>query len=262
MAYIKVEDVTIDLPILGHSGRSMRKLLVNFGTGGRLMKAGEDRVIVRALQSVDFELNRGDRLGLIGHNGSGKTTLLRVLAGIYEPTMGKLNVQGRISSLLDTTFGLNTDATGSENIRLLLTYRRLPPKDIAALQPAIEDFTELGSYLDLPVRTYSAGMFARLAFAVATSFDPEILIMDEWLMAGDAAFMQKAEQRINNFVDKASIVILASHSDALIRRVCNKVLRLEQGRVIAFGPVDEVLPPVQTAAPGAVAAPEPMTVSV
>jgi ABC-type polysaccharide/polyol phosphate transport system ATPase subunit len=260
MAYIKVEDITIDLPILGHSGRSMRKLLVNLGTGGRLMKAGEDRVIVRALQNVDFELARGDRLGLIGHNGSGKTTLLRVLAGIYEPTIGKISVQGRISSLLDTTFGLNTEATGRENIRLLLTYRRLPPKDIADLQPAIEEFTELGSYLDLPVRTYSAGMFARLAFAVATSFEPEILIMDEWLMAGDAAFMKKAEHRINEFVDKASIVILASHSDELIRRVCTKVLRLEQGRVVAFGPVETVL----GAAPSPqqpVSAPAPIAVS-
>jgi ABC-type polysaccharide/polyol phosphate transport system ATPase subunit len=243
MAYINVENITVDLPILGHSGRSMRKLLVNIGTGGKLMKAGDDRIVVRAIQDVSFEVNKGDRLGLCGHNGCGKTTLLRVLAGIYEPTLGKVDVRGRISSLLDTTFGLNVDATGRENIKLLLTYRRIPPQQIAALQPVIEEFTELGSYLDLPVRTYSAGMFARLAFAVATSFDPEILIMDEWLMAGDAAFMKKAEDRIDEFVNKASIVVIATHSEDLIRRVCNKVLKMEQGKVVQFGLVDEVLGP-------------------
>lgn len=249
MASIRVSNLGLDLPILGHNGRSIRKLLVNVGAGGKLVKQGDVRVVVQALRDITFSLESGDRLGLCGHNGSGKTTLLRVMAGIYHPTYGEISVDGRISSLLDTTFGLNVDATGRENVRLLLTYRRVPPKRITQLMPEIEAFTELGSYMDLPVRTYSAGMFARLAFAVATSSQPDILIMDEWLMAGDASFMKKAEARIDEFVSQANIVVLASHSDALLRRVCNKVLRLEQGRVIGFGSVDKVLGPDPNAKP-------------
>lgn len=258
MAGISVSHLGLDLPILGHNGRSIRKLLVNVGAGGKLVKQGDVRVVVQALRDITFSLGRGDRLGLCGHNGSGKTTLLRVLAGIYYPTYGKISVEGRISSLLDTTFGLNVDATGRENVRLLLTYRRVPPRRIRELMPEIEAFTELGSYMDLPVRTYSAGMFARLAFAVATSSQPDILIMDEWLMAGDASFMKKAEARIDEFVSQANIVVLASHSDDLLRRVCNKVLRLEQGRVVSFGSPEEVLgPDPRTGAQPEPAKPEP-----
>jgi ABC-type polysaccharide/polyol phosphate transport system ATPase subunit len=240
MGKIKVRALTVDLPIIGYNGRSLRKFVVNLGIGGSARKVGNDNIVIRALDGVSFDVNEGDRLGVYGHNGSGKTTLLRVLAGIYAPTAGSVEVTGQIASLLETTFGLNTDSTGIENIRLLLTYRGFTPSQIAVMQPEIEAFTELGSYLELPVRTYSSGMVARLGFAVATCYEPEVLLMDEWLGAGDEAFVRKAKARVDNFVDRANVVVLASHSRELLKQICNKVIILEQGKPIFSGPPDEV----------------------
>lgn len=237
---IKVENLTLDLPILGHSSRSIRRFLVNVGVGGRARRVNDDLIVIKAIDNISFEVNSGERLGIVGHNGAGKTTLLRVLAGIYAPTQGTVAVEGTIASLLESSFGLNTDCTGKENIRLLLTYRGFHPRDIAQMSPQIEEFTELGTYLDLPVRTYSSGMLARLGFAIATSYEPEVLLMDEWLGAGDESFLVKASKRIDDFVDRANIVVLASHSRDLIKKVCNKAISLEQGRIIASGTPDEV----------------------
>ncbi len=235
MASISVSNVTVDLPIIGYNGRSIRRFIVNMSTGGRTRKHGDELVIVRALEKVSFELAKGDRLGIYGHNGSGKTTLLRTLAGIYAPTVGSVDVTGSIASLLDTSFGLNFDATGRENIYLLLTYRGFHHKDIAKLQPAIEEWTELGSFIDLPVRTYSSGMLARLGFAVATSYQPDVLLMDEWLSTGDENFITKATERVQSFVDKANVLVLASHSRDLIKNMCNRVIVLQKGRIILEG---------------------------
>jgi lipopolysaccharide transport system ATP-binding protein len=235
MASISVEDVTIDLPIIGYNGRSIRRFIVNMSTGGRTRKQGDELVIVRAVDKVSFDLKSGDRLGIYGHNGSGKTTLLRALAGIYSPTKGSIKVEGSIASLLDTNFGLNFDATGRENIYLLLTYRGFHHKDIAKLQPAIEEWTELGTFIDLPVRTYSSGMLARLGFAVATSYQPDVLLMDEWLSTGDENFIKKATTRVSNFVDSANVLVLASHSRGLIKDMCNKLIILQKGQVILQG---------------------------
>jgi lipopolysaccharide transport system ATP-binding protein len=240
MGKIKVRALTVDLPIIGYNARSLRRFVVNLGIGGAARKVGNDQVVIRALEGVSFDVNEGERLGIYGHNGSGKSTLLRALAGIYAPTSGTVAVTGQIASLLETTFGLNVDSTGRENIRLLLTYRGFSPSQIADMRGHIEEFTELGSYLELPVRTYSSGMLARLGFAVATCYEPDVLLMDEWLGAGDENFVQKAKKRVDTFVDRANVVVLASHSRELLKLICNKVIVLEQGKPILSGAPKEV----------------------
>jgi ABC-2 type transport system ATP-binding protein/lipopolysaccharide transport system ATP-binding protein len=238
-ASIMLQNINVDFPIYSGGGRSLKKTLVAIGTGGRINRGG-GRVSVEALREVSFTLEHGDRLGLVGHNGAGKTTLLRVMAGVYEPTAGLVRVQGRISTIFDFTLGLDFDATGYENIALQGMLLGLSKQDIASLVDEIAAFTDLGGYLDMPIRTYSAGMLTRLAFAVATAIDPEILLMDEWIAAGDAEFFHRAEARLHALVERAGILVLASHNLDLIRRYCNKVLWLEHGRLKAIGELEEV----------------------
>jgi ABC-type polysaccharide/polyol phosphate transport system ATPase subunit len=180
-------------------------------------------------------------LGIIGHNGAGKSTLLRVLAGVYVPTSGRVTIEGRVSALFNTSPGLDSDDTGFENIVTCGLFLGMSRADIRAKTPEIAEFTELGDYLNLPVRTYSAGMITRLAFAIATSIDPEILVLDEGLSAGDARFAEHAEQRVDELVKRSSILIIASHAEGLIRSMCNRAMLLESGRVVTIGEVDEVI---------------------
>ncbi len=237
---VKLDNVYLNLPILGYNSRSFRKFVINIGVGGRALKSKDDAIVIRALEDVSLELGPGDRLGVLGHNGAGKTTLLRVIAGIYHPSSGTAQIDGKIACLLESTFGMNFDATGKENIRLLLTYRGFSPKDIEILSEEIQEFTELGGYLDLPVRTYSSGMLARLGFGVVTSYRPDVLVMDEWLGTGDEHFIKKASERIDKFVASANILVLASHSRDLIKKMCNKAIVLEQGRIVGSGTPEEV----------------------
>lgn len=230
--YIVGKDVVVDFPVYENSHRSLKKVFLRAATGGRLAEDSGRHLVVRALDGLNFRFEDGDRVGLIGHNGSGKTTLLRVLAGIYEPTGGSLVVKGRIAALLDVTMGLDPDATGFENIYLRGLIAGLKPREIRNRVSDIEEFCELGDYLNLPVRTYSSGMMLRLAFAVSTSFKADILIMDEWLSVGDAEFSAKASQRLNGVVESASILVLASHNTALVERTCNRIFKLEHGRII------------------------------
>jgi ABC-2 type transport system ATP-binding protein/lipopolysaccharide transport system ATP-binding protein len=241
MATIRCRDVRVEFPIYGAGSRSLRKTLVRFGTGGLISRNSDDRVVVRALSGVTFDLDNGDRLGLIGHNGAGKSTLLRVLAGIYEPVGGVADVCGQVWPLLDVSLGLDQDATGYENIRLRGLVMGMDPATIRAKIDDIAEFTELGDYLDMPIRTYSSGMMLRLAFGVSTSIDPEILLLDETIGVGDGAFLAKAQARLDHLIAGSSIVVISSHSMDLIRRFCNKALLLDHGSVKAFGEVEEVL---------------------
>ena len=209
--------------------------------GARSLTRDHNRIVVQALADISLYIDHGERVGLVGHNGAGKTTLLRVLAGVYEPSAGRIAVDGKVSTLLDASLGLNPEATGYENILLRGLYMGLHPREIRTLAPAIADFTELGDFLHMPVRTYSAGMMIRLGFAVATATKPEILLMDEWLLAGDAQFLDKARQRIDTFVSQSQILVLASHSLEVIRKWCRKVVWLEGGRVILAGNAEPVL---------------------
>lgn len=246
MASISVDNVTLHFPIIGAGDRSMKNTLLDFATGGKISKGG-NTMLVTGLEGVSFNLQDGDRLGLIGHNGAGKSTLLKLLAEIYYPTQGTVTVQGRVVSTLNITLGFEHEATGFENIFLRGRLLGLKAAEIESKVDEIVEFTELGKYLDLPVRVYSSGMIMRLAFAVMTSLESEILLMDEVIGTGDARFIHKAEARLNEFINKAKIMVIASHSDSVIREFCNKVLLLRNGVPYAMGDVDEILEIYQSA---------------
>jgi len=239
-ASLCLRDVSVEFPIYSGGSRSLRKVLFHSTTQGNLARDASDRITVLALNGVTLDVKHGDRLAIIGANGAGKSTLLKVLAGIYAPTGGRMHSSGRVSALLTASVGLSPDATGRENIIIRGMYMDVHPRDMSAHVDEIIEFTELGSFIDMPVRTYSAGMMVRLCFAVATSLRPEILLMDEWLAAGDAAFLHKARQRMEDFLSGTSILVLASHSLSLLNEWCNRAILLDQGRIVAAGGVEEV----------------------
>jgi ABC-type polysaccharide/polyol phosphate transport system ATPase subunit len=241
MAFIELKGATLDLPIYDVRGRSLKKKVMRIGRKNTIAEDNDGVIVVRALDNVDARFESGDRIGLIGHNGAGKSTLLRTMAGIYAPTTGTVTSDGKIVPLLDISLGMDENSTGLQNIRLRGLLLGMSDAEIRAKQQAIADFCELGDYLDLPLRTYSSGMRVRLAFAVSTAVDAEILLLDEVMGVGDASFMHKAKDRLEDLHGRAEIVVLAMHSNQEIRRVCNKVLWMERGRVRAFGPMEEVL---------------------
>ncbi len=237
---IEIEGVSVTFPLYHGSSRSLKKTVAAAATG-RLGEDQQHRVVVRALTDITFTLSSGDRLGLIGSNGAGKTTLLRTLAGIYEPVMGRVSVHGSLNALLDPTLGMNVDMNGRENILLRGLYNGLPQSVLPGLTRDVAEFAELGDFIDLPVRTYSAGMVVRLGFALATAIRPQILLMDEWFLAGDANFMEKARHRLEEMVRGADILVLSTHSLEIVRTWCTRVIWLEQGRIRADGPAEQVL---------------------
>jgi homopolymeric O-antigen transport system ATP-binding protein len=239
-ALIDVQNLSVLFPLYHGSSRSLKKMVVA-AASGRLAKDQQQRVVVRALSDINLHLESGDRLGLIGSNGAGKTTLLRVLAGIYEPVLGSLRVNGSLNALLDPNLGMNVELTGRENILLRGLYNGLPRSALPRLEEDVAEFAELADFLDLPVRIYSAGMVVRLGFALATAIKPQILLMDEWFLAGDATFMEKARQRLEEMVRGADILVLSSHQMSIVRNWCTRVVWLDQGHVVADGPTDEVL---------------------
>ena len=241
MASIYLRDVCVDFPIYQAGARSLKKLLISGTTLGNLARDADDRITVRALHNISIEVDNGERIGLIGANGAGKTTLLKVLAGIYKPAHGHVRISGHATALINSSVGLNQDATGRENIILRGLYMDIHPRDMRYRIDQVAEFTELGSYLDMPVRTYSSGMMVRLAFAVSTCIRPDILILDEWLSAGDAHFLAKAQRRMEDFVSQSSILVLASHSFELIEEWCRRAVYLKGGLVEAMGPVEEVI---------------------
>lgn len=241
MASITLQSVGIEFPLYHLSARSIKKQFLRLGTGGTLSKNAENVVTVKALDNLNFSLNHGDRLGLIGHNGAGKSTLLRVLSQIYEPTSGQILIDGKVSPLLDIMFGIDPESTGYENITMRGILLGLSPQEIKNKMQEIAEFTGLGDYLAVPIRTYSTGMQLRLAFAVATSISPEILILDEIVGAGDNDFYQKARDRMQSLILQSSIVVIATHSIPMLQEICNKVLVLNAGKIVFFGSVDEGL---------------------
>jgi len=250
-ARISAREVVLDFPIYDAVSRSLKQLLMvrpianvfrgASHVGGSIATGAGGTVVVRAIDKMSFEIGPGERVGLIGHNGAGKTTLLRTMAGIYEPTGGVLEAVGQVMPLFNLMEGMMPDATGREFIRIRGVLLGLPPEDIDRLADDVLDFCELGSYIDMPVRTYSAGMLVRLAFALSTSESPEILLFDELIGAGDARFVTKAQERLKSFVERTSIVVVASHSRAILSQWCNRLFLLEHGKLIADGPVEDVL---------------------
>ncbi|SIR43276.1 ABC transporter ATP-binding protein [Pseudacidovorax sp. RU35E] len=235
MTSLSLKKVSLGFPIYGASATSFKKTLAASVTGGRVGKE-TGVTVVQALSDIDLELKAGDRLGILGHNGAGKSTLLRLLAGVYEPTSGEFARIGSVASLIDPSMGIERDASGVENIMLRGLSMGLKRRQIEAMTPEICEFSGLGEYVNMPVRTYSTGMVMRLAFAICTSMTADILLMDEWLSVGDADFQAKAEQRMTEMVAKSGILVLASHSPQLLLKECNRFIRLEHGRVVDTAP--------------------------
>jgi len=196
---------------------------------------------VRALQHLSLSLNEGQRIGIIGNNGAGKSSLLKLVAGIYRPTSGNCITAGRISSLFDISLGFDIDSTGWENIDYRGYLQGETPRTIAVKRRPIAEFSELGGHLDMPVRYYSAGMLVRLAFSIATATDPEILLVDEVLSAGDVSFQEKARHRMRELISKARLVLIVSHDLAALAGFCHQVLWLDRGKMRALGPATEVI---------------------
>jgi lipopolysaccharide transport system ATP-binding protein len=231
MAFVRLENVSVQLPAHLSETASLRTLLAK-----SIWRKGEKtrRKYVTVLDDVSFDLSDGDRVGLIGANGAGKTTLLRCMASIFEPSRGRLVRDGRMTALLGAPEGLELEMSGYEFVKLSARTRRLSERRTRALVEDIESFTELGEALERPIRTYSTGMIARLSFAIRTSDQPEILLMDEWLAAGDARFVKRANERLKRFVNRSAILVIATHSDALIRTWCSKVVLLHHGRIVCI----------------------------
>lgn len=228
-ASITCTDLTIRFPVYGADAKSLKKALARAVAVGGALGRHAGVTDVTALEGVNLKLQAGDRLGLIGHNGSGKTTLLRALSGAYEPDDGSIEVHGRIASLLDLSLGIDPSATGYENIRLRCRIAGLSSKDIDARMDEIAEFTGLGPFLSMPVKTYSAGMKGRVAFAAATAVECDVLLMDEWIAVGDADFQKIAHKRLLKLVERAGILVLATHEAPLLKLYCNKVMKLEAG---------------------------------
>jgi ABC-2 type transport system ATP-binding protein/lipopolysaccharide transport system ATP-binding protein len=243
MTSIVARGITVEIPILSIRARSLRAraMAKARAIGGRIVNDGSHMSVVRALDSVSFELKQGDRLGLIGPNGAGKTTLIRVLADVYAPTGGSLERTGKLVPMFDIGIGFDEEATGYENIMLRGMMMGMPRAEILRRTDEIAEFSELEEYLDLPIRTYSAGMMLRLMFSIATSVEGDIILMDEWIGAGDASFREKAQKRMLKITDQAGILVIASHDTNTLLKHCNLGLHLQKGKVADFGPLQDVL---------------------
>lgn len=222
MASLVFKNVTVQYPIYNSRSQSLRNQLVRVSTGGRIESEAGHIQIVTALKDVSFELKKGDAVGLVGHNGAGKSTMLRTMAGIYTPVAGEIIRQGSVATVLEMGAGMDPELTGYENIIRIAVLMGMSIAQIQKKTQEIEQFTQLGSFLNLPVRTYSAGMATRLMFAVATSTQPDILLVDEVFGTGDAEFQVKAKERMEALISSVGIFVFASHDTDLIRSYCNR----------------------------------------
>jgi lipopolysaccharide transport system ATP-binding protein len=241
MAAITLKDVIVDFPIFNATSRSLKQRVIGAATGGRLAADATGHVIVRALDGISLQFRNGERIGLIGHNGSGKSTLLRIFSGAYAPTGGTAVIDGEVGSLIDISLGVDPEATGRENILIRGALLGMKRSEIDAYAHELIEFTGLGNFIDMPLRTYSSGMQLRLAFAISTVMRPGILLMDEWLATADEEFRPRMEKRLSDLIDSSSILIVASHSRELLLQLCNRVIWLKRGRVQADGDAQEII---------------------
>jgi ABC-2 type transport system ATP-binding protein len=247
MASVHLTDVSVSFPIYDSSSRSLKRSAMSLVTRGRTDPRGRistdrsRRVCVHALDHVHLSIEHGTRIGLVGRNGAGKSTLLHVIAGIYTPEAGEVQVEGKIATLLGGSPGIDPELTGRENLELRGLYLGLSRAELAERLEEVIEFTELGAFIDMPLRAYSAGMRARLDFAISTSIEAEILLLDENLGVGDAAFIEKANERLERLAAQAGIVVFASHSEVLLHKLCTQAALMQAGQIRAIGDLDEVL---------------------
>jgi ABC-type polysaccharide/polyol phosphate transport system ATPase subunit len=237
MARIELDDVSLTFRVRKNSRITLKEFLV-----GQLFRRSKHPVMrVNALRNVNLEIRQGDRVGILGHNGAGKSTLLKLLAGIYPPTSGRLTVQGRISSLFDISLGFEPEANGWENISYRSYLQGETPRTVRRKKAAIAEFSELGEFLNMPIRYYSAGMVVRLAFSIATAIDPEILLVDEVLSVGDMAFQIKARERMMEMMERAHLMVVVSHDMDSLTRLCNRAVWMDHGQLLRAGPAEDVI---------------------
>ena len=231
MTFVDLHDVGVAIPIFNSQNRSLKKTMMGMATGGRIGTDVKGKTFVQTLEGVTFHVGANERIGLVGHNGAGKSTLLRVLGKVYYPTTGSAIIKGKIGSLIDISLGIDTEATGIENIYLRAALLGIDKDYVTQELNNIIEFSELGDFVHMPVRTYSCGMHMRLAFAVSTMIQPDILLMDEWLSVGDESFQAKAEKRLTSLIEKSNILFIASHSRRLIEKCCTRAIWLEHGKI-------------------------------
>ena len=231
MAFINLQDVNIDFPVFNSTGRSLKKRLIHLATGGQLNEDASGVVVVRALENLSFTIQDGERVALLGHNGAGKSTLLRVLSSVYAPTHGTAYIQGKLGSLIDISLGIDPESSGLENIYIRGRLLGMTSSEIKAKTQEIIEYSELGDFIEMPVRTYSIGMHMRLAFTISTTLRPEILLMDEWLSVGDEGFKHKAQARMKEVLESTRILVLATHSRTLAMNTCTRAIWLEHGKI-------------------------------
>lgn len=238
---VTADDIHLDFPVYQGNSLNFRSKLVQFGTGGIINVTNSGVTTVKALHGISFKCEAGDRIGLIGHNGAGKTTLLRLLGGIYEPTSGSLSLNGTVSCLINLSLGMDFDATGYQNLVIAGTVLGLDRGTIKKLTTEVEEFTELGNYLNLPLRTYSQGMLTRLSFFIASSIEPDVLLIDEGMDAGDAHFFEKARARLETLLKRTNNLFMATHNFNSLRQFCSKAMVLNHGRLTYFGDVEDAI---------------------
>lgn len=241
MVKIELQNVYVDFPVFDTQSRSLKKHVLGIVTGGHLKTNNNGKVVVNALSNINITIQNGERVGIVGHNGSGKSTLLRVLNSVYAPTAGESVITGSVGSLIDISLGTDPEVSGRENIYLRLRLLGQNKKEIKNTIDEVIAFSQLGEFIDMPLRTYSSGMALRLAFAVATSIKSDILLMDEWLSVGDESFKYQAEEKLRELINNSNILVIATHSKEQLLSTCNRVIWLEHGKILMDDHVDTVV---------------------
>ncbi|MEV6099423.1 ABC transporter ATP-binding protein [Nocardia sp. NPDC051981] len=237
---VTILNASVEFPVFDAKSRSLKNALLG-KAGGVIRDATAGSVVVTALRDISLSLKEGDRVGLVGHNGAGKSTLLRLIARIYEPTKGTASVCGRVAPIFDLGVGMDPEISGFENIILRGLFLGQTRRQMLAKMDEIADFTELGDYLSLPLRTYSTGMRIRLALGVVTSIDPEILLLDEGIGAVDGEFMAKARGRLRDLVDRSGILVFCSHSNEFLAQLCDSAVWVDRGQIKLSGGIEDVV---------------------
>jgi len=235
--YIDIKSLSLEFELYDSSKQSLKKKIIHKAVGGFIEHKDSKKTIVKALNNIDLKINSGDRVGILGHNGSGKSSLLQVIAGIYEPTSGKIDQHGTLTALIDINQGLDFEATGYENILLKGILHGYSLKEIKKNLNSIIEFSGLGDFINMPIKNYSTGMVLRLAFASSTFKNQNIFVLDEWLSVGDDDFLKKCELRLTELINDSDILVFATHDTNLLNRICNKYVRLESGTIVEQGKI-------------------------